>query len=173
MSETGLRGEAAALLVSAVLSEAGLAVLKPVSDSLPFDLGVYRNGRFYRLQIKRAYPNKRTGSYVIPVRKVNPRLRSGADAYRYTEEHTDFIVGVVMETGDCYFLPIPALTHIRTEVHLSEKSRFEVSSFKNRLVLDTETIVIGRQTLPGRGSVGSGCEGASPSGSTPVLSAAE
>ena len=64
------KGDVALLTVAARLTEVGLFPLKPFCEALPFDLALYFEGRFYRIQVKRAQKYKKTGRWEIPFRKT-------------------------------------------------------------------------------------------------------
>jgi len=54
---------------------------------------------------------------MVPFRKITVNTK-GTKTYRYTEDHTDFLVGVVMETLDVYCFPIVETAHVRSGVTL-------------------------------------------------------
>jgi hypothetical protein len=100
------KGNAAVLFTQYKLSEVGLTILSPLCEDLPFDLVIYHNRTFYRVQVKRAMVDRRLPDrYFIPVRKITCNSKR-AKVYVYTEEHTDFIIGVVPSTEDLYCFPI-------------------------------------------------------------------
>jgi hypothetical protein len=148
LSPTTQRGDAAVYLIASRLMAVGLIVLQPLSDSLPFDLAIYREGRFFRIQVKVAMLVKPYGRYCVPLRKMSPgkQLR----IYRYTKEHTDFIVGVVRQTGDAYCFSIEEIEHIKAGITLdpdqtanvkyATNKRINPESHRNNIVLDGERI---------------------------------
>jgi hypothetical protein len=105
MINSSLKGDVGVLMVFSVLSEAKLIVLKPICESVPFDLVIYHNKIFYRIQVKRAQKYKNTKRWTIPFRKTNPNA-TGYTEYFYDKTHTDIVCGVIPETGDMYFFPI-------------------------------------------------------------------
>lgn len=132
---TGIRGDAALLFASSKLVEAGIAILKPVSECLKFDLVAYDNIKFDKLQIKRASPAKTKGKFIISLRSVTMTSK-GAVAKKYTAADTDFIIGVVMETGDIYCMPISVLEG-RTLVTLNPKNIIS-TNVNNKKFLNVE-----------------------------------
>lgn len=145
-----LRGDAAVLLLASKLTEAGLVVLQPVSDSLRFDLVVYSNKEFFRIQVKRAAPYKKTQRFDVPFRKVGPGSK-GVVTYRYTVDDAEFLVGVVMETGDCYCFPMKDTLHVKASIQVDPRGSatrhspraLDPEDFRNVLVLGQDTIRLG------------------------------
>jgi PD-(D/E)XK endonuclease len=131
---TSIRGDAALLLANAKLVEAGITILKPVSECLKFDLVSFDGSTFSRLQIKRASPAQTIGKYKISLRRVSMTSK-GAVAKKYSVEDTDFILGVVMETGDIYCLPISLVAN-RNSLTLNPKNIS--SKFSSRNIFDAE-----------------------------------
>jgi len=109
------KGDAAVLFFATLLTEADLLVLQTFTEAAPFDLAVYHEGVFWRFQIKRAQRERKKGFFYVPFRKITTNTK-GFKVYRYTEEHTDFLVGVVMETLDVYCFPIAETSHIKATV---------------------------------------------------------
>lgn len=101
---TGIRGDAAVLLTSSKLIEAGIGLLKPISESLAFDLVAYDGNNFDRIQVKRAYPIE-SSKFRVSLRRVSMTAK-GAVARKYSENDAEFVIAVVMETGDLYCFPI-------------------------------------------------------------------
>lgn len=117
---TGIRGDAALLFANSKLVEAGITILKPVSECLKFDLVAFDGFQFNRLQIKRASSAITTGKYQISLRRISMTSK-GAVAKKYTVDDTDFIIGVVMDTGDLYCLPISLVAN-RNSLTLNPKN---------------------------------------------------
>jgi hypothetical protein len=110
------KGDVAVLIATAKFMEAGLIVLKPVSESLPYDLVIATDKHFYRVQVKRAQKRRASpGRYSIPFRKVTVN-RNKTKVYTYTEEHTDFLVGVIVETSELYVYPLAEIKNISSMV---------------------------------------------------------
>lgn len=143
---TGLRGDSALLLASAKLVEAGITLLKPVSECLKFDLVAFDNLTFSKLQVKRAYPARADGKFTISLRSIS-MTSSGAVATKYTKDDVDFIVGVIVETNDVYCVPISSVID-RTILTLnpqnivskfaSNKNFCNVEGYKNQITLNNQ-----------------------------------
>lgn len=52
MNDTFLKGNIALTKVMADLTEKGYDVLKPIQEQLPYDLAIFKNGKFFRIQVK-------------------------------------------------------------------------------------------------------------------------
>jgi hypothetical protein len=145
MPETGMRGDSALLLASARLVEAGITLLKPVSECLTFDLVVFNGVSFDRIQVKRAYPINlpSPSKFKISLRRVS-MTSLGAVARKYSEKDTDFIIGVVVETGDLYCLPISMVAERNSltlnpynivSKNITNKKRIDAEPYKNVITL--------------------------------------
>ena len=121
------KGDAAVLFFAAQLVEQGFVVLEPLCEALPFDLVVMYKSEFYRIQVKRAQKVKEKGRYFIPLRKITVNS-AGAKVYKYSKEHTDFLVGVVVEESTSYVFPIEDVTHMSAGIQVDPtgiaKSKF-------------------------------------------------
>lgn len=135
MKNTSLRGDSALLLASAKLVETGITILKPVSECLKFDLVAAAGKSFTTLQIKRAYPSKTKDKFVISLRTVSMTSK-GPVAQKYSKDQTDFIIGVVIETGDLYCLPI-SLVEGRNLITLNPKN-INSAYISNKRMIDAE-----------------------------------
>lgn len=107
----------------------------------PFDLGVFHDRQFYRLQVKRAqrvedarWKDQERVVYTIPFRKVvnNAVTRT----YKYTIDHADFIVGVVVETGDLYCFPMYEVDKMSSGITITANGL--PSKYANRRTFDPE-----------------------------------
>jgi hypothetical protein len=145
---TGLRGDSAVLLASSKLVEAGLILLKPISECLKFDLVVYDGIGFITLQIKRAYA-KSVGDprkFLISLRMIT-MTANGAVARKYSEKDVDFVLGVVIETGDIYSFPISVaanrncltLNPFNIESKFINKNATNTEPYKNIITLHNRT----------------------------------
>lgn len=142
------KGDVALLLLAAALTEAGLIVLKPLCESVPFDLVVYYDKKFYRIQVKRAQRASDGIRFDIPFRQITVN-RTKIKVYRYTIEHADFIAGVVIETKDVYLFPIEETLKLKATIrvdptHSSKKIShnriIDPEKFRNVLVLNNYII---------------------------------
>ncbi len=104
-SSTVLRGESAVLIACAKLIDANIIVLKPISDCMKFDLALFAEDKFHKIQVKRAYPAQTKGKFQVSLRTVNLKP-SGYTISTYSQSDVDFIVSVVIETSDVYCIPI-------------------------------------------------------------------
>lgn len=117
-----------------------ILTLRPSCDTARFDLALYHDKRFYRIQIKSGQ-KKKESTFAIPVRKAQYNRRKIWNTY-YTPEDIDFIIGVILETGDLYCFPV-AITQqfkdsiwvnpIRNENH--PNCAFDYLPFKNHITL--------------------------------------
>lgn len=130
------KGDSAVLLVSYRLAEAGFHILRPISEALPFDLAVYVDSRFVRIQVKRARKCKDSERFQFDVLKVVSRQRDGSiKKYRYDDSMVDVIAAVVTEADAIYFFPIEALEPIKERIQLDP---YHLSKFRSsKSVVDT------------------------------------
>jgi hypothetical protein len=140
------KGDVAVLLAAAKLVESGLIILKPISESLPFDLVILYDNMSYKIQVKRAQIQN-NGRWAIPFRKMKPTIIDSATgqkkymSYTYTAQHADFICGVVIETNDVYVFPLKEVKNTsHTIVDPNKTARIETGfkheKYRNRIILD-------------------------------------
>jgi hypothetical protein len=117
------KGEAAVLLLACKLMEAGLTVLRPFTEDVPFDLVVNVGNRFYKIQVKRAQKVKAStmGGYEIPFRKITIGAGHRCKVYRYSKEHVDFVVGVIPETVDFYCFPVAVVEQFKRSIGVNPR----------------------------------------------------
>lgn len=102
-----LKGDIGEQHVVLKLLEAGLNVLRPVGDRLPYDLVVEKNGVFKRVQCKyRALHGKNHIS-------VSLSNRFGSSSVVYSEENIDTIAIYCPDTDDVCFLNMSELIGFR------------------------------------------------------------
>jgi len=150
------KGDSAVLFFATLLSEANFLVLQTFSEEAPFDLAIYHNGKFTRFQIKRAQPAKTPGRFTIPFRKITANSKK-SKVYRYSADHTDFLVGVVMETLDVYCFPIVETSHIRSAITVdplgitlekfASSRKVAAEQYRNCLVLNGENHPLKSSTI--------------------------
>lgn len=133
MPSTSEKGESAVRLFEAKLLEAGACALRAICDTMLFDVAVYRNGRFYRFQVKRGQKRK-SGSFEIPIRRIHYN-RTSVRTEPYSAQDVDFMVGVLMETMDVYVFPMFALEGMTCSVTVNPTGR---SKFAGRTKVDAE-----------------------------------
>jgi hypothetical protein len=147
------KGDVAVLLAAAKFTEAGIVVLQPICEALPFDLVLLHDGKFYRAQVKRAQKDTRNkGRYLVPLRKVTVRTDGKWHSYRYSSEQVELIVGVVVPTADVYVFPIADLVGISTCVqldpgHITQEKfasgrKIDAEGYKNRIRFANETVAL-------------------------------
>ena len=121
-----------------------MTVLQPLSESLPFDLALFYDGCFYRLQVKRAQRISDT-TYTVPVRSIAPTTK-GCKVTTYTDIHTDFMVGVVMPTSDLYFFPVAESMKYSSGIYVCPSSktlaRSKIDTEKYRNVIHIKGAVL-------------------------------
>lgn len=144
MLSTTQKGDSAALLAAHKIIESGLTLLKPLSEALPYDFVIEHNKKFYKLQVKRAQPRigKNIKSWYVPFRQIKVKV-GGVQPYRYSTEDTDYIVGVIVETGDLYFLSLRELENVKSGVPVNPANNYphnvkvlDVEKYRNKLYLD-------------------------------------
>jgi hypothetical protein len=145
------KGDAAVLLLAALLSELGFTILQPLCEASPFDLAIYFERQLFRIQVKRAQKTG-SGSYVIPFRSIRMGM-TGPRTSRYTTEDADFIAGVVMKTRDVYFFPLAdeVVAKIRASVLVDPERtcrpcatrRVDTERYRNRFALGSVCFDLG------------------------------
>ena len=122
MINTKFRGDAVVALVMSELLELGHRVLEPRSDVAPYDLVVDVSGKFHRLQVRRAFRNKRGGGPRISTEKIYPR-RNGTVRRRYDASQIDFLVAVWQRKT--YVFPIRFIEKFSSSVSLVNREEYE------------------------------------------------
>lgn len=142
------KGNVAQLLLEYRMSAAGLILLNPLTEDNPFDMAIFHENKFYKLQIKKAQTTKQEGHYIIPVRQITC---NGAKikVHRYTEDEVDFMCGVVIETGDIYCFPMDEIKETKAGITVVPKNaehkpnasrKVDAVNYKNKIVLDGKEI---------------------------------
>lgn len=101
MLSTGAKGDIGVAMVIADLLSQGFEVLMPVSADSPFDVVAYKDGKFYRLQVK--YREVKSGTVTACLRRVI----ASSGKFRYsplTESDVDFLVIYCPCTKGCYYI---------------------------------------------------------------------
>lgn len=114
------RGDAAVARVIAELTERNFIVLEPRADNTPYDLVVDTEGKFIRIQVRRAFLAR--GNPVVSLRKVYTR-RDGFVVRNYDASQIDFIIAVWNK--DCFIFPISEISRFKNAIALRgrEKNR--------------------------------------------------
>ncbi len=148
MLHSSVKGEIAVLMVTYRFLASGLIVLKPITESLPYDLVVSHEDTFYKIQVKKGQ-SKGDGRWEIPFRKVSPNGK-GVTRYAYTEKMVDIICGVIVETNDIYCFPLNQ-TNVKTGVIVNpsgktmtprHKRLVDSESRRNNIKLGSEIISV-------------------------------
>lgn len=151
MINKGQRGDVAVLLAASKLIESGISILQPISDSLRYDLVATTGEKFFRLQVKRAYSYKDTKRFVVELRTITVKP-DGNKIHKYNANEIDFIIGVVVSTGDIYCLPIQDILG-KTAIHLDPlkasskpptNRKIDPELYRNIIVLDGTEYKLGR-----------------------------
>ena len=109
------RGEWAELCFMAKAAGHGLRVSKPYGDSASYDVGVERNGRILRVQVKSTlYRRRGIESYSLNVH--GPRRQ------RYKKGTVDFFAVWVIPVGEWYIIPYAAMGK-KTTLHFTAGSK--------------------------------------------------
>ena len=83
----------------------GIGCYEPASSDSRIDLIIEpESSKFYTCQIKTCR-SKLRGTKTIPLRKCSANT-SGLKKYYYTEKDFDFIIGIDMDSGDIYLVPM-------------------------------------------------------------------
>lgn len=150
MKNTGMRGDAALLLVSAKLVEAGITLLKPISESLRFDLVILYDKVFYKVQVKRAYRYNNTNRFKIDFRTII--VKTGENIiHKYNEDEIDFIIGVVVDTNDLYCFPMKdvlgrnsiQVDPLKSSAAPSPNKKINPELYKNKIMLNNMECKLG------------------------------
>ena len=124
--------------------------MRPFCEALPFDLALYFESKFYRIQVKRAQKYKKTGRWEIPFRKTTVNSK-GTKTKRYSEKDIEFIIGVVVETGDLYCFPMNKSRGVKAVIQVDPNGvsrckgwnrSIDPEMFRNRIKLGKVEIAI-------------------------------
>lgn len=148
---TGQRGDVAVLLAASKLMDAGIGILQPISDCLRFDLVSLSNDNFYKIQIKRAWKYKDTDRFQINFTSTTVKPK-GNVVHHYNINETDFIIGVVVNTGDLYCFPMKDIVGqstiqvqpLNTPSIISPNRKIDPELYRNKIVLDNMECKLGR-----------------------------
>jgi len=100
------RGEWAEAVLAARAAEIGLAVSKPIGDSVSFDCVVGRPGKFVAVQVKCTMAESvNSNGYICSVSHNNQRYRAGA---------FDFLAAYVIPEDAWYIVPAELTRGLRT-----------------------------------------------------------
>ncbi len=98
---TKTKGDLGVLKASADLCEKGFLVCMPLSEHAPFDLVVYKNGNFKRVQVKsRSIDSK--GGFMIAFRN-SYSTSSGVKTKQVDKQSIDIYCVYCIDTNTCYY----------------------------------------------------------------------
>lgn len=102
MSKTKIKGDLGEAMILADVVRRGYKVALPLGDDWPFDLVVYRNGKFERVQCKYTESDGKV---------IHARCMSASDwvQYKYTSKDIDWLVVYDKTTDACYYIPAELL----------------------------------------------------------------
>lgn len=104
-AEKGNLGESKAI---ADLISQGYEVIIPFSSNLPFDLVIYKNNKFYRIQVK--YRSIANGILQVICRRTT--VTSKQQKHRsIKKDEVDFICVYCPETDKCYYINYTEVTN--------------------------------------------------------------
>jgi len=102
---TKTKGDIAVLKISADLAESGFILLFPFSDHLPFDLVVYKNDIFYRVQCKYRSVDK-FGKLSVAFKTTYSTQNNGLISCPQDTSQMDVLAVYCPETNGCYYIPV-------------------------------------------------------------------
>lgn len=148
---TGQRGDVAVLLAASKLVDAEIGILQPISDCLRFDLVALFDEKFYKIQVKRAWKYKDTDRFQINFTSTTVKPK-GNKVHHYSVSEIDFIIGVVVETGDLYCFPMKDIVGQSTiqvkpassSIILSPNRKIDPELYRNKIVLNNMECKLGR-----------------------------
>lgn len=96
------KGDLGILKVQLDLFSRGYLVCEPKSEHQPFDLVAYKDGKFYRLQVKYRTKNK-FGLIEVPY-KTSWADKNGNHIKKYDYTEVDWFVIYCPDTDECYYI---------------------------------------------------------------------
>ena len=119
---TKLKGDIAEQAAVLHALQHGWGVLQPVGDRLPYDLVFDVEGTLFKIQVKAAWFDRKTGNYVVDNRrtKTNRRrmLRSNYEASDF-----DFALVYLEDLELFYVFPVEVFIDYGSEIHMVETAR--------------------------------------------------
>jgi hypothetical protein len=113
-AQVGLIGEARIVYEA---TKRGYSVARPLSNSLPYDLIIERNGVFERVQIKTLHSN---GSVIYVNTHSMRRHEDGKKKYvYYAKEDFEWLAIVDITTDSCFYVPSREMTSGRLSIRLT------------------------------------------------------
>ena len=117
--DTKLKGDIAEQAVVLYALKQGCGVLKPVGDTLPYDLALDISGSILTIQVKSAWFDIKRQNYVVDNRrtKTNRRVMIREN---YEVKNFDFAVIFIEELDVFYVMPSDVFISYGSEIHLVE-----------------------------------------------------
>jgi len=116
--DTKLKADISEQAVILRLLELGMNVLRPIGDRLAYDLVTEINGRFIKIQVKRAW--RRGGIHIVDSRRTKTNRRRMVRAY-YSMGDFDFAIVHIPGIEIMYVIPVNDFLSYRSEITFSEK----------------------------------------------------
>lgn len=102
--DTKLKSDIAESAVTTELLKRSFRVLRPVGDRLSYDLGIDLEGKLVRIQVKRAWYNKRARYYTVDARRTKTnRRRMLRQCYKASD--FDFAIIYIADLNVFYVMP--------------------------------------------------------------------
>jgi len=97
------KGDLAVLKVMASLGEQDFLILNPLTEHSPFDLVIYKNGTFKRVQVK--YRKEKNGVITVDLRS-SWADKNGSHTLPFKREEVDLIAIYCPQTDTCYYVDV-------------------------------------------------------------------
>ena len=111
--DTKLKADISEQFVALRLLERGLNVLKPLGDRLSYDMVAECKGKFFKIQVKRAW--KRRGVYIVDSRRTKTNRRRML-RQRYDMGDFDIAVVHIPDSQVIYIMPIGDFLMYKSEI---------------------------------------------------------
>ena len=119
---TKLKADIAESAVITELLKRGFAVLRPIGDRLPYDLGVEKDGKLLRIQVKSAWYERSKNLYTVDARRTKTNRRCMIRE-PYQETDFDFAILYVPDQGTFYVMPVGVFTAYKSGISLVEAQK--------------------------------------------------
>jgi hypothetical protein len=120
--DTKLKGDLAEQSVVLRALKMSWGVLRPVGDRLPYDLVFDVRGILVKVQVKCAWIDKKSGNYVVDVRRTKTNRRR-MRRERYQDGDFDFAIAYLPEADVFYVLPLEAFARYGSVIHFVEHDK--------------------------------------------------
>jgi hypothetical protein len=149
MHYTTDKGDIGVAVVSADLIKKGLDVLQPLSSSLPFDLVVHYEGRFFKIQVK--YRKIKKGCVTFGLTRA-VITNSNVKKRRIKRNEVDIFAVYCPDNNQCYYINSKAVQGI-TDVSLRIQPTKTKQKKRIRMAIDYLEPTFNRKvpgSIPGR-----------------------